>query len=92
MLANIIIVQDEIILSIIIYNVISRYYPIRTIDIPIIQLLSLEVILELEQETTNNIFNVVYQRAGHITERATFPYFPTSLLRHVFSLTLMMQI
>jgi hypothetical protein len=33
----------------------SRYRPIRPIDIPIIQLLSLEVIPELEQETTNNI-------------------------------------
>jgi hypothetical protein len=35
---------------------------------------------------------VVYQRAGHITKRATFPYFPTSLLKHTFSLTLMIQI
>jgi hypothetical protein len=33
----------------------SRYRPIRPIDIPIIQLLSLEVIPEPEQETTNNI-------------------------------------
>jgi hypothetical protein len=33
----------------------SRYCPIRPIDTPIIQLLSPEVILELEQETTNNI-------------------------------------
>jgi hypothetical protein len=32
----------------------SRYRPIRPIDIPIIQLLSPEIILELEQETTNN--------------------------------------
>jgi hypothetical protein len=39
-----------------------------------------------------NRYNVVYQRAGHITERATFPYFLTSLLRHAFSLTLMIQI
>jgi hypothetical protein len=37
-------------------------------------------------------YNVVYQRAGHITERATFPHFPTSSLKHVFSLTLIMQI
>jgi hypothetical protein len=35
--------------------VISRYCPIRPIDIPIIQLLSLEVIPEPEQETINNI-------------------------------------
>jgi hypothetical protein len=35
---------------------------------------------------------MVYQQAGHITERATFPHFPTSLLKHVFSLTLIMQI
>jgi hypothetical protein len=33
-----------------------RYRPIRTINAPIIQLLSPEVILEPEQETTNNIF------------------------------------
>jgi hypothetical protein len=33
----------------------SRYCPIRPIDILIIQLLSPEVIPELEQETTNNI-------------------------------------
>jgi hypothetical protein len=33
----------------------SRYCPIRPIDVPTIQLLSPEVILELEQETTNNI-------------------------------------
>jgi hypothetical protein len=53
--ANIIIVQDEIILSTTIYNITSRYCPIRTIDILIIQLLSPEIILELEQETTNDI-------------------------------------
>jgi hypothetical protein len=35
--------------------VISRYRPIRPIDVPIIQLLSPEVILEPEQETTNDI-------------------------------------
>jgi hypothetical protein len=34
---------------------ISRYRPIKTIDIPIIQLLSPEITLEPEQETTNNI-------------------------------------
>jgi hypothetical protein len=34
---------------------ISRYRPIRTIDILIIQLLSPEITLEPEQETTNNI-------------------------------------
>jgi hypothetical protein len=34
----------------------SRYRPIRPIDIPIIQFLFPEIILELEQETTNNIF------------------------------------
>jgi hypothetical protein len=33
---DIIIVQDEIILLTIIYNIISRYRPIKTIDIPII--------------------------------------------------------
>jgi hypothetical protein len=38
------------------HNITSRYRPIRPIDIPIIQLLSLEVIPEPEQETTNNIF------------------------------------
>jgi hypothetical protein len=54
-LADTIIVQDETILPIIIYNIMSRYRPIRPIDIPIIQLLSPEIILELEQETTNNI-------------------------------------
>jgi hypothetical protein len=32
-----------------------RYRPIRPIDAPIIQLLSPEVILELKQETTNDI-------------------------------------
>jgi hypothetical protein len=32
-----------------------RYYPIRLIDVLITQLLIPEVILELEQETTNNI-------------------------------------
>jgi hypothetical protein len=35
-LIDIIIIQDEIVLFIIIYNIISRYYPIRIIDIPII--------------------------------------------------------
>jgi hypothetical protein len=54
-LADIIIVQDEIALPTITYNITSRYRPIRPIDIPIIQLLSPEVTLELEQETTNNI-------------------------------------
>jgi hypothetical protein len=33
----------------------SRYRPIRPIDVPIIQLLSPEIIPELEQETTNDI-------------------------------------
>jgi hypothetical protein len=33
----------------------SRYRPIRPIDVPIIQLLSPEVIPELKQETTNDI-------------------------------------
>jgi hypothetical protein len=55
-LADTIIVQDEIMLLIIIYNMISRYCPIRLIDILIIQLLFPGIILELEQETTNNIF------------------------------------
>jgi hypothetical protein len=55
-LADIIIIQDETAPPIIIYNIISRYRPIRTINALIIQLLSPEVILELEQETTNNIF------------------------------------
>jgi hypothetical protein len=35
-LADTIIVQDEIILLTTTYNIISRYYPIRPIDIPII--------------------------------------------------------
>jgi hypothetical protein len=55
MLADTIVVQDEIAPPITIYNIISRYCPIRTIDILITQLLSPEVIPELEQETTNNI-------------------------------------
>jgi hypothetical protein len=54
-LADIIIIQDEIALLIITHNITSRYRPIRPIDIPIIQLLSPEIILELEQETTNDI-------------------------------------
>jgi hypothetical protein len=54
-LTDTIIVQDKIILLIITYNITSRYYPIKPIDILIIQLLSPEVILEPEQETTNNI-------------------------------------
>jgi hypothetical protein len=54
-LIDIIIVQDEIALLIITYNIMLRYRPIRPIDIPITQLLSPEVILELEQETTNDI-------------------------------------
>jgi hypothetical protein len=37
------------------HNITSRYCLIRPIDVPIIQLLSPEVILEPEQETTNNI-------------------------------------
>jgi hypothetical protein len=54
-LADTIIVQDEIALPTIIYNITSRYRPIRPINVPIIQLLSPEIILELKQETTNNI-------------------------------------
>jgi hypothetical protein len=54
-LIDTIIVQDEIALLTITYNITSRYRPIRPIDIPIIQLLSPEVIPELEQETTNDI-------------------------------------
>jgi hypothetical protein len=54
-LADIIIIQDEITLFTTTHNITSRYRPIRPIDIPIIQLLSPEIILELEQETTNNI-------------------------------------
>jgi hypothetical protein len=38
-----------------IYNIISRYCLIRTIDALITQLLSPEVILEPKQETTNDI-------------------------------------
>jgi hypothetical protein len=53
-LVDIIIVQDKITLPTITYNMISRYHPIRPIDILIIQLLSPEVIPEPEQETTNN--------------------------------------
>jgi hypothetical protein len=39
----------------------SRYRPIRPIDVPIIQLLSPEVIPEPEQETTNNtpVFDLI---------------------------------
>jgi hypothetical protein len=54
-LADIIIVQNKIALLTITHNMISRYRPIRPIDVLIIQLLSPEVIPELEQETTNNI-------------------------------------
>jgi hypothetical protein len=54
-LVDIIIVQDEIALFTIMYNITLRYRPIRTIDILIIQLLSPEVTPELEQETINNI-------------------------------------
>jgi hypothetical protein len=54
-LADIIVVQDETTLPTITHNITSRYHPIRPIDIPIIQLLSPEVTLEPEQETTNNI-------------------------------------
>jgi hypothetical protein len=54
-LVDTIIVQDEIALFTTTHNMISRYRPIRPIDIPITQLLSPEVIPELEQETTNNI-------------------------------------
>jgi hypothetical protein len=52
---NTIIVQDEIALSTITYNITLRYRSIRPIDILIIQLLSPEIILEPEQETTNDI-------------------------------------
>jgi hypothetical protein len=54
-LADTIIIQDEITLLIITHNIISRYRSIKPIDIPIIQLLFPEIIPELEQETTNNI-------------------------------------
>jgi hypothetical protein len=54
-LADIIIVQDEIALLTTTHNIMLRYCPIRPIDIPTIQLLSPEIIPELEQETTNNI-------------------------------------
>jgi hypothetical protein len=54
-LVDIIIVQDEIVLLITTHNITLRYRPIRPIDIPITQLLSPEVIPELEQKTTNNI-------------------------------------
>jgi hypothetical protein len=54
-LVNTIIIQDKIVLPIITHNMTSRYRPIRPIDIPIIQLLSPEVILEPEQETMNDI-------------------------------------
>jgi hypothetical protein len=52
---DIIIIQDEITLPTTTYNVTLRYRSIRSIDIPTIQLLSPEVIPELEQETTNDI-------------------------------------
>jgi hypothetical protein len=52
---NTIIIQDEIALFTITYNMTSRYRPIRPIDVPIIQLLFPEVIPEPEQETTNDI-------------------------------------
>jgi hypothetical protein len=54
-LADIIIVQDKIVLLILTYNIILKYHPIRPIDTPTIQLLLPEVILELEQKTINNI-------------------------------------
>jgi hypothetical protein len=43
---DIIIIQDEIVLFTTMHNVMSRYRPIRPIDILIIQLLSPEIILE----------------------------------------------
>jgi hypothetical protein len=55
MLADIIIIQDEIALPTTTYNMTSRYCPIRPIDVPIIQLLSPEITPEPEQETTNDI-------------------------------------
>jgi hypothetical protein len=56
-----IVVQDKIALPTITYNMTSRYRPIRPIDVPIIQLLSPEVIPELEQETTNDtpVFDLI---------------------------------
>jgi hypothetical protein len=53
---NIIVVQDEIAPFTTMHNMTSKYRPIRPIDIPIIQLLFPEVIPELKQETTNDIF------------------------------------
>jgi hypothetical protein len=35
---------------------------------------------------------VVYHRAGHITERATFPHFPTYYLRYAISQQLIIQV
>jgi hypothetical protein len=55
-LVDIIIIQDETTPLTITHNITLRYRPIRPIDALIIQLLSPEVIPELEQKTTNDIF------------------------------------
>jgi hypothetical protein len=58
-----------------------RYRPIRPIDIPIIQLLSPEVILELEQETTNDIpvfdlITLIYKSISSDRRAEEYPIIP----------------
>jgi hypothetical protein len=59
-----------------------RYCPIRPIDVPIIQLLSPEVILELEQETTNNIpvFDLIILIYKSISSDGRAEEYPTILM------------
>jgi hypothetical protein len=80
-LADIIIIQDEIAPLIITHNIMLRYCPIRPIDVPIIQLLSLEVILELEQETTNDIpvfdlITLTYESISNNRRAKEYPIIP----------------
>jgi hypothetical protein len=80
-LVDTIIVQDKIALFAITHNIILRYRPIKTIDILIIQLLSPEVIPELEQETTNNIpvFNLIiliYESISSDRKTKEYPIIP----------------
>jgi hypothetical protein len=83
-LVDIIIIQDEIALPTTTYNITSRYRPIRPIDIPIIQLLSPEITLEPEQETTNNTpaFNLIIPTYKSISsDRRTEEHPTTSMAR-----------
>jgi hypothetical protein len=78
-LADTIIIQDKIALPTITHNITSRYRPIRPIDIPIIQLLSPEVILEPKQETTNNtpVFDLITLTHKSISSDRRTKEYPT---------------